>query len=218
MRKTLVIVFCAFSFLSTAQDSDLGNWLIYIGSKKFSERWNLHTELQYRNYNFVGDLEQLLIRTGVGYNLTEGNNNVLLGYGYILSQNYIDGQEDKVSINEHRIFQQFITKQKFGRLALQHRYRFEQRFIEEDFKLRFRYFLAVTAAITRKTMEAKTLYFSAYNEIFLNTQKTVFDRNRLYGGLGWKFSDAVRAEFGYMTQLFEEGSRDQLNFFVFVNL
>jgi len=218
VRKTLVIVFCAFSFLSTAQDSDLGNWLIYIGSKKFSERWNLHTELQYRNYNFVGDLEQLLIRTGVGYNLTEGNNNVLLGYGYILSQNYIDGQEDKVSINEHRIFQQFITKQKFGRLALQHRYRFEQRFIEEDFKLRFRYFLAVTAAITRKTMEAKTLYFSAYNEIFLNTQKTVFDRNRLYGGLGWKFSDAVRAEFGYMTQLFEEGSRDQLNFFVFVNL
>ena len=217
MRYLIVLVGLLTSGISLAQDSDLGNWLIYIGSNKLSERWNLHTEVQYRNYNFIGDLEQLLLRTGIGYNLTEGNNNVLLGYGYILSENYIDGTDEKESVNEHRIFQQFITKQKFGRFGLQHRYRFEQRFIESDFKLRFRYFLAVTAALTKPTLEPKTLYLSAYNEIFLNTKSPVFDRNRLYGGLGWKFTQKVRAEFGYMVQFFDQGSRDQLNFFVFVN-
>ena len=206
------------AFASNAQESNLGNWLIYIGSKKINEKWNWHNELQYRNYNFIGDLEQLLIRTGIGYNLSEGNNNVLLGYGYILSKNYIDGSDEKVSINEHRIFQQFITKQKFGRFGLQHRYRFEQRFVEDDFRLRFRYFLAATVALTKPTLQDKTLYLSAYDEIFLNSEQTVFDRNRLYGGLGWKFNSRVRAEFGYMVQFFETSSRDQLNFFVFLNI
>ena len=126
-----------------AQDSNLGNWLIYIGSKKIDSTWNIHNEVQYRNYNAIGDLEQLLLRTGVGYNLTENNNNLLLGYGYILSENYIAGTEEKESVNEHRIFQQFTTKQSVGKLKMTHRYRFEQRFVESDFKMRFRYFLSL---------------------------------------------------------------------------
>ena len=73
-----------------AQDSNFGNWLIYIGNKKINSKWNIHNEIQYRNYNAIGDLEQLLIRTGLGYTFNEGNNNVLLGYGYILSENYVE--------------------------------------------------------------------------------------------------------------------------------
>ena len=48
--------------LSIAQESNLGNWLIYIGSKKVNEKWNIHNEVQYRNYNAIGDLEQLLLQ------------------------------------------------------------------------------------------------------------------------------------------------------------
>ena len=201
----------------SAQDSDLGNWLIYIGNTKLGERWDFHSELQYRNYNFIGDLEQLLIRTGVGYNLSEGNNNVLIGYGFIRSDNYVAGTEDKVTVNEHRIFQQFITRQKFGRFGLMHRYRFEQRWVEEDFKMRFRYFLAMSVALTKPTLQDNTLYLSAYNEIFLNSKSPVFDRNRLYVGLGWRFNKTIRIELGYMVQFFESSSRDQLNVFAYVN-
>lgn len=39
--------------------------------------------------NIARDLEQLLLRIGVGYNLTENNNNIFLGYGFINSQNYV---------------------------------------------------------------------------------------------------------------------------------
>ncbi|MEZ5059868.1 MAG: DUF2490 domain-containing protein, partial [Saprospiraceae bacterium] len=115
------IILVTIPFFSFAQDSNLGNWLIYFGNKQFHDKWNLHHEVQYRNYNAIGDLEQLLLRTGLGYNLSENNNNILLGYGYILSENY-DGSE-KFSVEEHRIYQQFITKQAFGRVSFQHRYR-----------------------------------------------------------------------------------------------
>lgn len=200
-----------------AQDSKLGNWWMYFGNMQLNEKWNWHNEVQYRNYNFIGDLEQLLLRTGFGYNLTENNNNLLLGYGYILSENYINNTDDKEQVQEHRIYQQFITKQKFGRFSLQHRYRFEQRWVESDFKMRFRYFLGLNVALTKPSMQDNTLYLSGYNEIFLNTKSPVFDRNRIYGGVGYKWSKTVRTELGYMNQLFEEGSRDQLNVVVFVN-
>lgn len=200
----------------SSQDGDFGNWLLYIGNKKLNAKWNVHNEVQYRNYNAIGDLEQLLIRTGVGYNLTENNNNLLLGYGYILSENYIGDSNDKVSVNEHRIFQQFTTKHGVGALKLSHRYRFEQRFIESDFKMRFRYFLALQIPFSKKESVENTYYLSAYNEIFLNTETSIFDRNRLYGGLGYHLTKNIRFEVGYMNQFFETSSRDQFNLIAFV--
>lgn len=196
-----------------SQTSDLGNWLIYFGNKQLSEKVNWHSEAQYRNYSAVGDLEQLLLRTGIGYDLTDNNNNVLMGYGYILSENYVPNTDEKATVEEHRIYQQFITKQQVGsRVSLQHRYRFEQRWIEEDFRLRLRYFLGINVFVN----DAKTIYLSAYNEIFMNTVDSAFDRNRLYGGLGYKLNDLLRFELGYMNQFLQNGNRDQINMISFV--
>jgi len=196
-----------------SQDSNFGNWLIYLGNKELSQRWNLHNEVQYRNYNAIGDLEQLLLRTGLGYTFNEAKNNVLLGYGYILSENYIEN--NKVSVNEHRIFQQFTSKQKIGIIGLNHRYRFEQRFVESDFKMRLRYFLGLNIPITKK--ENNNLYLSTYNEIFLNIESAVFDRNRVFGGIGYQINKNIKIEVGYMNQFFERSSRDQFNIITFVN-
>lgn len=200
-----------------SQASDFGNWFIYFGNKQINEKWNWHHEVQYRNFNFIGDTDQLLLRTGIGYNLTENNNNLLLGYGYIYNEPYIGDTDSKRNFSEHRVYQQFITKQNFGRIALQHRYRFEQRFLPDDFKLRLRYFLAVNVALNTKEMQDKTVYFSAYNEIFINTEENLFDRNRLYGGIGYRFNKFVRTELGVMNQSTQSVSRNQLNVITFVN-
>jgi len=207
---TLATIFCLSQF-SSAQESELGNWLIYIGNKKIDNKWNWHHEVQYRNYNVIGDLEQLLLRTGIGYNLSEGNNNLLAGYGFIRSENYLDGKPEKAIVNEHRIYQQFVSKQKFAYASVQHRYRFEQRFVEDDFKMRFRYFLSISIPIDDK------FYFSAYDEIFLAASTTPFDRNRLYGGLGYRATKNIRFELGYMNQFFGESGRDQINVIAFGN-
>ena len=213
MKKALLILICLSFFSVKAQDSDLGNWLIYIGNKKVNEKWNIHNEIQYRNYEFTGDLEQLLLRTGIGYNLTN-TTNLLVGYGYIKSENYISAT-DKETINEHRIFQQLTTKQKIGILNVSHRYRFEQRFVESNFKMRLRYFLSIQVPLTK--LLNKGIYLSAYNEIFINTTKQLFDRNRIYSGFGYKINKNIRIEAGYMNQLFLNGSRDQLNVISFIN-
>ncbi len=204
------------SVLTWAQKNDLGAWYMYFGNNKISKKLNWHNEVQYRNFDAIGDLEQLLIRTGIGYDLTENNNNVLLGYGFILSQPYVNG-EKKENI-EHRIFQQYITKQKFGRFNLQHRYRLEERFLEDDFRMRFRYMLGLNIPITQKEMLPKTLYASVYNEIFLHFNSPVFDRNRVYGALGYVINKNMRIEAGYMNQIQENRNRGQIQIGFYNNI
>lgn len=221
INKLKSFCFLLALFLATsvnAQKSDIGNWFLYFGNQKINNRWNLHSEVQYRNYNFAGDLEQLLLRTGIGYNLTENNNNILLGYAYIHSEPYVAGTDEKLSTNENRIFQQFITKEKFGRVNIQHRYRFEQRFIEDDFKMRLRYFLSLNVPINKNTMDKNAVYASAYNEIFINTEPNYFDRDRIYGGLGYCFNKNFKVEAGVMTQILSNSSRTQFQIMFFNSL
>lgn len=216
LKSLALIIFTLGATKSFAQKSDLGAWYMYFGNNKISKKLNFHNEIQYRNFDGIGDLEQLLIRTGIGYDLTENNNNVLLGYGFILSQPYVNG-EKKENI-EHRIFQQYITKQKFGRFYLQHRYRLEERFLQDDFRMRFRYMLGLNIPINNKEMLPKTFYASAYNEIFLNLNSPTFDRNRVYGALGYVINKNLRIEAGYMNQIQENKNRGQVQIGFYNNI
>ena len=209
MKKLLFLfLFLFFPLVITAQESEVGNWWSFIGNKKLSSKFDWHHELQHRNYNFIGDLEQLLLRTGIGYNLSDQNNNILVGYGFIRSEPYLEGSNEKARIDEHRIYQQFIHKQLFSRFALQHRIRFEQRFIESDFRMRFRYALAASIPLNAGGSPSR-FNFSTYNEIFLNTSDNAFDRNRIYAGVGYTFSAHLRSEVGIMNQSTSSTSRNQ---------
>ncbi len=201
-----------------SQKSDIGNWFIYFGNQKINQNWNWHNEIQYRNYDFIGDTNQLLLRTGLGYNLTENNNNVLLGYAFVNTHKYITNSEQKQESNEHRIFQQFITKQNFGRFYFFHRYRVEERCLPEDFQVRLRYFLSASIPLNKKTLDKNAIYFSTYNEIFVNTEKPLFDRNRIYAALGFVINKNFKVEAGFMSQILEQSNRNQFQIVIFNNL
>lgn len=211
-----IVVFLPIFLIS--QNSQNGNWLIYFGNQKLDQKWNWNNEIQYRNHNFIGDLQQFVVRTGFGYNLSDNNNTILLGYGYFHSQNYISDLVNKVATNEHRIFQQFVTKQNFSSVYIQHRYRIEERIFNNDFQIRFRYFLGVNVPINKKLMLPKTFYASVYNELFLNNQNQFFDRNRLYGALGYVINKNLKMEIGYMNQATEKINRNQFQIVFFNNL
>jgi hypothetical protein len=208
------VIVCQSDFLN-AQQSKFGNWFIYFGNQKISKKWNWWNELQVRNYDFVGDVQQVLMRTGIGYDLVENNLNALIGYAHVTSYNYQSSDAEKTVSTENRIYQQLNIKNRFNRIFLTHRYRAEQRFFKNDFKFRFRYFLSCNIPITRSEMTTHALYASFYNEIFLQGKTPFFDRNRAYAALGYVISPDLKFELGYMNQMIEKSGRNQLQIVIF---
>lgn len=216
---------CLFLFTSSfswlhAQEANTGNWWIYFGNQAINKRWNWWNEVQYRNYNFAGDLQQMLLRTGIGYNLTENNNNLLFGYAWIRSRNYVAAPSTLTNtFDENRLYLQLLTRQNFGRVILQHRYRAEYRLVEDrDPALRFRYFLSVIVPFNNQTLSKGTVYAQCYEELFINTKAPSFDRNRLYAAVGYVFHPSFRVELGLMAQTVQTSNRNQFQIVVFNNL
>lgn len=202
------LVLSSFSQRSLAQGNEVGSWLIYFGNNKISKTLNWHNEVQLRSYDLIGDTEALLLRTGLGYTPSESNINFLAGYAFISSQRYTN--DSKTQSIEHRPFQQIIARQESGRMQILHRYRLEERILEEDFRLRFRYLLLLNFPINSPTITDKTIYAAASNEFMLNADAPVFDQDRLYGGIGYCFKKSLRLELGYMQQFFEDSNNGQI--------
>ncbi|MCB0658570.1 MAG: DUF2490 domain-containing protein, partial [Saprospiraceae bacterium] len=74
--RYLLVIVCSFCTVTAiqAQDTDSGAWYMYFGNNRIGNNLYWHNEIQYRNHNWGGDLEQLLLRTGLGMNLSENNN------------------------------------------------------------------------------------------------------------------------------------------------
>lgn len=211
------LIFTAFSQNIFCQQNKVGNWLIYFGNLKINNKWNFHHEAQLRNYNFIGDKNQLLIRFGIGYNVSS-NLNILMGYANIETENYVNQSDLKTSFNENRLFQQLIYKNKYAGFYITNRIRIEERFFTDDFKMRCRYFLLANKPINKKEMTKNAIYLSTYNEIFLNTKNKVFDRNRLYNGIGYVLNANTRFEAGYMIQHLADKQTQQFQIITYKNL
>jgi hypothetical protein len=204
---------------SAQKPGPFGCWPIYFGSAALDNRWGIWGEAQYRSYDFAGDLDQLLLRTAVTYNLDSAKNVQLAqGYAYVRSEPYIAGTEAKRMTEEHRLYQQLILRQRWGRFYLQHRYRIEERFLQDNnFRMRFRYFLSANFCLNKKSLGAGTVYLSAYNELFIHNDQPFFDRDRIFGGLGYGLSRSLRVEAGPMWQQVATTGRPQLLVQVFHN-
>ena len=195
--KLLVLLFFATSS-AFSQSDEMGNWLMYFGQNKIKERWSLHTEVQYRNHTLAPvNIEQLLLRGGLNYHLAP-HALVTAGYGYVTS--YDEADSSTPLSKEHRVWQQFILTNAVGRVKFEHRYRVEQRWVSGDYKNRLRYRLMFTVPLNRKVMEPGTVFLGVYDEIFVNTEQTFFDRNRLYGALGYQFKPELAVQVGMLYQ------------------
>src|SRR5690606_22663466 len=158
-------------------------------------------------WNIVGDLEQLLLRSGVTYTTKNADVKFTLGYANVTSG--VSGSSSATSV-ESRIYQEALLPQKVSnRFYLNHRFRYEQRFVEnQDFRTRFRYTLFANVPINKPNIEEKTYYVALYNELFVNGETEIsndvevelFDRNRTYMGLGYVLNPKMRLQLGWMNQ------------------
>jgi hypothetical protein len=67
-------------------------------------------------------------------------------------------------------------------------------------------------------MEKTAVYVSLSNEIFINTERNHYDRDRVYGGIGYCFNKNFKMEVGLMSQLLSSNSRAQFQIMIFNNL
>ena len=200
------------------QSNNVGTWFDYFGNQKINDKWNIQSDFQYRDYRFLGQRNQFLARAGLGYNLKPQNHNLLLGYAYIATDAYDEFDNNTSTKIEHRIYQQYLYKNKVGSNSLTHRFRLEERFFPNEFGLRARYFISLQKPLGSKTIAKGNTYLSAYNELFVDIKDPKFDRNRLYGGLGYGITESLRIETGYMIQAQKNITRGQLQLIIVNNL
>ena len=224
MKKRFIYVFTIVAFLvpnmSNAQETndELGAWYMYFYNTTLKDSpWGIQGDLQYRNWNLGGDLEQLLIRSGITYQPKNTQIKFTLGYGNITTG--VIGSSDETS-GEHRIYQEALYPVKFGnRIYTNHRFRFEQRFVEnQNLRSRYRYNLFINVPLNKKTLEKKAIYLALYNEIFINGQRAIgnnnsveiFDRNRAYAAIGYVIKNGIRVQLGIMNQTTDSQGKNQL--------
>ena len=217
MKKSVFIILLLSTLFTSAQENGedrLGAWYMYFGMNQVSDRFSIHTEAQFRYWELASNFNQLLLRTGLNYHISD-EAIATIGYAYIatdVSFEEFPGEED---LSEHRIFQQFILKNEVRKLLFEHRYRFEQRFIDfgdtSDTRFRARYRLQLTLPLTQ------LLFINVYNEIFLNLQDNVFDQNRLYAAFGFKLTPATSVQIGYLKNHFPTAHYDRLQLGFFIN-
>ncbi|PCJ80021.1 MAG: hypothetical protein COA57_15145 [Flavobacteriales bacterium] len=205
MKTVLRIVPC-FSLIMLAmpaslfaQENETGNWLMYFGMNKVSDKFSVHTEVQYRNHTLAPvNIEQLLLRTGLNYHFSD-KAFATAGYGYIGGHQF-ESEQTHPESEEHRIWQQFILTNNIGKVKFEHRYRVEQRWVNSDYRNRFRYRLMLFVPLNKPKIEKGAVFIGLYDEVFLNVKKTFFDRNRLYGAFGYQFNQNAGFQVGLLHQ------------------
>lgn len=198
----LIVHACIISAYAQANVAP-GNWGMYFGQFRIKGNWYLHNEFQYRSYEVKPNAEQLLMRAGLVYQIKD-NLYVAAGYGKILNYAFDKDVNDDIVRDENRIWEQLIIRHKFSRLFFEHRFRLEQRWVKEtsiSYMDRLRYLIRINLPLNAAKIEDNTFYVSAYNETFLNFKKhQPFDRNRLYGAVGYQINSAFNFQVGYLNQ------------------
>ena len=161
------------------------------------------------------------MRGGINYHI---NNTTFTSAGYAYVTNYAFDKEQLsgVQVSENRIWQQFLMRNNLGRCLFEHRYRIEQRWIQSNNNNRYldriRYLLRFTVPLNKKGLEKNTVFLSFYDEIFINISATPFDRNRLYGAMGYQLLPNANIQLGYLAQTVNNTTKQYLQAAVFYNI
>lgn len=191
---------------------------------KINGKFSLHSDFQLRSSDQVEHVQTLLLRTGLNYHISK-RFIITGGYAFIHNRRLISGVSGYA--DEHRLWQQLIYNYPVAigsgmhtrKGTLQHRLRMEQRFIPQSvivnnelkndgsvYSSRLRYFIRNIMPLVPWSSTGKAPFLALQNEIFLNVGDNagvngkVFDQNRAYIALGYRFHSKFDAEAGYMNQ------------------
>lgn len=218
--RSIRVVICAAALWAVnvaAQDTQpfrttedhAGLWLNYVGDHALSDRWSLLLDGSIRRGEFASVWRSFIVRPALQWQL---NPSVKFAAGYAFSYVYPAGSANGLHTPEHRIFQQVLLAHAVGKLAISHRYRFENRWFGQRDTLSTGAEGPVHGWLKRQRMRYQVkatyplgsgrTYFSTYDEVFINiganVRYNVFDQNRFAAGLGLRLTNTLRLESYYL--------------------
>jgi hypothetical protein len=209
------LLFPVFGFAQKNISNQFNAWALYTGNHRISSKVNLMTEYQWRRADGFKHWQQSILRLGVEYAVNT-KLSVMGGYAWIKTFPY-GSQPVLHEFDENRLFEQLNLKDKIGRFEIQHRYRLEQRWLEQYaknatndivqvdpvYRNRIRYRAMAMVPLSRKEMGDNTLFLNVNNELFVGFGKGIaknpIDQNRFIAALGWRFN-ATNMQVGYLNQ------------------
>lgn len=208
------LIFLSFSFIflnlqaqSLIEPKSGGYWLSYMGDNKINKHIGLHTEAQLRNIFIDESVETKLFRFGLNYYFQP---NAIASAGYAFIANFPNEDNLNASrIIENRIWQQVLIRHKSRVLFMEHRYRLEQRFLNNQTRgtynvnHRIRYRFQAIFPLYTLTPKLRHFFFLANNELMINFKKNpaeLFDRNRISTGIGYQVRPNLNFQFTYLNE------------------
>ncbi|HMS82348.1 MAG TPA: DUF2490 domain-containing protein [Nitrospira sp.] len=203
----------AYEQLGPNTKSDFRLWTPFYLNVKLPSKFLAYMEVNPRIGDDVTNIDQLLLRPALGYQLTE-NLSLWQGYAWVGNFNQPHNPPQPAFFQENRIFQQAIYTHKFGDFKFMSRTRMEERWIEHaaGTALRLRQMLKLSYPLPM----APEWALVGYDEIFinLNSVDTIdevrhggkgpgagIDQNRLFLGINKTFNQYFNVDVGYQNQM-----------------
>jgi hypothetical protein len=218
-----VLLLTASTAFSQSQTKVLGGWLNHFGQWRMHEHFSLNWELIYRSQQGFHDPENFELRAFMYYHPV---NSFAMGLGVDHEENEAYGTENnKTTRIDNLLFEQFQLDQAAGRVRIQHRYRIEERWLHSlspqsmTFNLRMRYRIMAAIPLNHKTLEPKTAFLNFFDEVFVQDVKgKVFDRNRVYAGIGYQINRPCSVQLGWLNQQQSAFNKNYLQVILIYNL
>jgi hypothetical protein len=234
-RGTISAIFVSFllcyTFQINAQEVDLtpevpksktvhhdpGFWLGYYTKFRLSEKMFYYGEYHLRMRHGFSQVNKIYLRYGATYLLTK---KVELTVGIATPLDFAkfpDRPNTEYVVPEFRFWEQAVFVLPVLRSKTYHQIRLEQRWkrkndvgAEFKFSYRWRYKFTIYVPLNHHHLQPKTLFFSFYDEIFIQSGKSIvynhFEDNRMFVGLGYIVGNGLQVQSGYLWNFHHDGS------------
>lgn len=217
---TLVLLIANLGVCSaqTVTKGDVNTWFLLVNRFYLSDKFAFSNELHERTGSFLSNQGTIIIRPSIDYALNE-HVELSAGYSFVRSSPYAPYSQP-IAKNEHNVWEQAMLKSAVGKVTIQHRFRFEQRFIQHidaptkpgetfmlngtDYANRFRYRFILSFDILKTNNGKSSIFFNGFDELWINQSDNFmpnsFARNWIYTGLGYKFNKDFNIQLAHMHQ------------------
>ncbi len=218
MQRLLVGLFILLNGIASsakAQQQSAG-WLANQTTVGISKKWGILTGFNVRSNDKWVRFQTIGARVAVVYYIKK---HVSAAAG--IEQNYNRKIMGDVTgyFNDRILWNHLLITHRIRLLNILHRIRLEERFISKlavqngklrkegnNFAERLRYLFRVSHPLSNKKDFIKGAYLAFADELMLNlgdrsfVNGRLFDQNRIYGGVGYRFSSKTDMEMGYLRQ------------------